>query len=75
MNKNGQMIANICILTSNTDGMSTSGTIRLERTETSGWRKEADDANILLAVSVSNDLLFGTDSVVLEAAMQTVTNK
>ena len=71
VNMNTQSIQGVTFLQSSTANTALSGVIRLARADTLGWRNEADDANLVLAVNDSNNLLFGTDSVVLAEATQT----
>ena len=74
LNMNTQSIQGVTFLQSNTTNPALYGIIRLARAVTNGWRNEADDANLVLAVNVSNNHLFGTDSVVLARATQILTN-
>ena len=68
-------IAHLGIRTSNTDGISTSGTIRFARTDTFGSKNEDNDGKLHLAIKSSDNLLFGSDPVVLATEAQTLTNK
>lgn len=48
---------------STTANISTSGTVRLARTDTIGWRNQANGGNLLLSVNASDQLLFNGSAV------------
>ena len=68
-------IIGVTFLRSDATSPSLSGLIRLARADEIGWRNEANDGNLPLAVNETNNLVFDNDPVVLAEATQTLTNK
>lgn len=65
----------VAYLKSRTSNTATAGTIELAKTDTIGWRNNANDGNLALGINTSNLVTFNSIVLVDLSTSQTLTNK